>query len=79
MLGVTGGILGDRIRSQEPWVAERWDEMNSAELNGENHEFSSGRHKQCCCLNARAGARDVGRGRALSSVLIVRSWVWGSK
>lgn len=77
MPGVTGGILGDRIRSQEPWAAERWDEMNSAELNGENHEFSSGQHSQC--LDARAGDRDIGRERPLSSEVILRSWVWDSK
>lgn len=31
------------------------------------------------CLSARAGDRDTGQERALSSELILRSWVWDPK
>lgn len=31
------------------------------------------------CLGARAGDRYIGRDKALSSELILRSWVWDPK
>lgn len=79
MPGVTGGISGDRIRSQEPWAAKRWDEMNSAELNGENGEFSSGQQGNAACFSARPGDRDTRREKAQSSEPILRSQVWDHK
>lgn len=64
--GVTGGISGDRARSQEPWAAKRWDKMNGAEVNGENREFSSGQPRpgrlprcQACGKGHRKGEGPV--------------------
>ena len=68
--GVTGGLSGDRIWSQEPWAAERQDEMNGAAVNGENREFSSGQPRPAAFHGARPGDRDTGRERAWYSELI---------
>lgn len=65
MPGVTGGLSGDRIWSQESWAAERQDEMNGAPVNGKNREFSSGQPRLAAFRGARPGDRDIGRGRAL--------------
>lgn len=65
MPGVTGGLSGDRIWSQEPRAAERRDEMNGAAVNGENREFSSGQPRLAAFCGARPGDRDTGRERAL--------------
>lgn len=79
MPGVTGGLSGDRIWSQEPWAAERQDEMNGAAVNGENREFSSGQPRLATFCGARPGDRDTGRERAWPSELILRSSVQDPK
>ena len=77
--GVTGGLSGDRIWSQEPWAAKRRDEMNGAAVNGENREFSSGQPRPAAFHGARPGDRDTGRERAWSSEVILRSSVQDPK